>query len=182
MVCNPPYDERPAADPALYRALGNALQKAVPQWRASLLCGNDELAFATGLRASKKYQMFNGALECALIVCDPIAVPGRDPAQPRELSEGAQMVANRLRKNLKKFKSWRAREDITCFRAYDADLPEYAAAIDVYEEDGASAAPSCMCRSTRHRRRFPRTTCAAAATSCWPPRAKYSAFRRSRCR
>ncbi|RAX28984.1 hypothetical protein, partial [Enterococcus sp. HPCN18] len=77
-----------------------------------------------------------GALECALIVCDPIAVPGRDPAQPRELSEGAQMVANRLRKNLKKFKSWRAREDITCFRAYDADLPEYAAAIDVYEEDG----------------------------------------------
>ncbi|MBI0385539.1 hypothetical protein JBE27_57040, partial [Streptomyces albiflaviniger] len=108
----------------------------MPQWRASLLCGNDELAFATGLRAGKKYQMFNGALECALIVCDPIAVPGRDPAQPRELSEGAQMVANRLRKNLKKFKSWRAREDITCFRAYDADLPEYAAAIDVYEEDG----------------------------------------------
>ena len=158
VVCNPPYDERLAADPALYRALGNALQKAVPQWRASLLCGNDELAFATGLRASKKYQMFNGALECALIVCDPIAVPGRDPAQPRELSEGAQMVANRLRKNLKKFKSWRAREDITCFRAYDADLPEYAAAIDVYEEEGAGGVPSCMCRNTRHRRRFPRTT------------------------
>ena len=78
VVCNPPYDERLAADPALYRKLGNALQKAVPQWRASLLCGNDELAFATGLRAGKKYQMFNGALECALIVCDPIAVPGRE--------------------------------------------------------------------------------------------------------
>jgi 23S rRNA (guanine2445-N2)-methyltransferase / 23S rRNA (guanine2069-N7)-methyltransferase len=46
----------------------------------------------------------------ALIVCDPMAPPrGRAP-QPRELSEGAQMVANRLRKNLKKFKSWRARE------------------------------------------------------------------------
>ncbi len=46
------------------------------------------------------------------------------------------MVANRLRKNLKKFKSWRARENVSCFRAYDADLPEYAAAIDVYQEDG----------------------------------------------
>jgi 23S rRNA (guanine2445-N2)-methyltransferase / 23S rRNA (guanine2069-N7)-methyltransferase len=163
VVCNPPYDERLAADPALYRALGTALQKAVPQWRASLLCGNDELAFATGLRASKKYQMFNGALECALIVCDPIAVPGRDPAQPRELSEGAQMVANRLRKNLKKFKSWRAREDITCFRAYDADLPEYAAAIDVYEEDGGKrrtflhvqeyAAPAAIPENDVRRRR-----------------------------
>ncbi|OMP40606.1 hypothetical protein BMR86_00320 [Stenotrophomonas sp. KAs 5-3] len=163
VVCNPPYDERLAADPALYRALGTALQKAVPQWRASLLCGNDELAFATGLRASKKYQMFNGALECALIVCDPIAVPGRDPAQPRELSEGAQMVANRLRKNLKKFKSWRAREHITCFRAYDADLPEYAAAIDVYEEDGGKrrtflhvqeyAAPAAIPENDVRRRR-----------------------------
>ncbi len=137
VVCNPPYDERLAADAALYRRIGDALKRAVPQWRASLLCGNAELAFATGLRARKTYQLFNGAIECALIVCDPIAVPAREgDGQPRALSEGAQMVANRLRKNLKKFKSWRTREDITCFRAYDADLPEYAAAIDVYQEDG----------------------------------------------
>ena len=137
VVCNPPYDERLAADSALYRRLGDALKGAVPQWKASLLCGNAELAFATGLRARKTYQLFNGAIECALIVCDPIAVPQREGAgQPRELSEGAQMVANRLRKNLKKFKNWRAREAVSCFRAYDADLPEYAAAIDVYQEDG----------------------------------------------
>lgn len=136
VVCNPPYDERLAADPALYRRMGDALQKAVPQWRASLLCGDEDLAFATGLRANRRYTLFNGALECSLIICDPVAVPARDPAQVRELSEGAQMVANRLRKNLKKFKSWRTREGVTCFRAYDADLPEYAAAIDVYEEDG----------------------------------------------
>jgi 23S rRNA (guanine2445-N2)-methyltransferase / 23S rRNA (guanine2069-N7)-methyltransferase len=135
VVCNPPYDARLAADPALYRALGDALRRTVPGWRASLLCGDEELARATGLRAAKKYQLFNGALECSLIVCDPIAPPQRDAnAPPRELSDGAQMVANRLRKNLKKLKSWREREDIDCFRAYDADLPEYAAAIDVYTE------------------------------------------------
>jgi len=137
VVCNPPYDERLAADTVLYRRIGDALKRAVPTWRASLLCGSADLAFATGLRAAKKYQMFNGAIECALIVCDPIAVPERENAgQPRELSEGAQMVANRLRKNLKKYKNWLSREGITCFRAYDADLPEYAAAIDVYREDG----------------------------------------------
>jgi 23S rRNA (guanine2445-N2)-methyltransferase / 23S rRNA (guanine2069-N7)-methyltransferase len=182
VVCNPPYDERLAADPALYRALGNALQKAVPQWRASLLCGNDELAFATGLRAGKKYQMFNGALECALIVCDPIAVPGRDPAQPRELSEGAQMVANRLRKNLKKFKSWRARETSPASAPTTPTCRSTRPPSTSTRKTVASAVPSCTCRNTPHRPRFPRTTCAAAATSCWPLRAKCSACRRSRSR
>ena len=136
VVCNPPYDERLAADADLYRALGDALQRAVPQWRASLLCGNADLGYATGLRAAKKYQLFNGAIECALIVCDPVATPAREPREARPLSDGAQMVANRLRKNLKKFKGWRTREGVTCYRAYDADLPEYAAALDVYEEEG----------------------------------------------
>ena len=136
VACNPPYDARLAADPALYRALGDALRRAMPTWRASLLCGDAELAYATGLRAAKKYQLFNGALECVLIVVDPIAPPQRERVEtPVALSEGAQMVANRLRKNLKKLKSWRDREAITCFRAYDADLPEYAAAIDVYATD-----------------------------------------------
>ena len=135
-VCNPPYDARLAADPALYRALGDALAATVPSWRASLLCGDEELAFATGLRARKRYKVFNGALECSLIVADPVMPERREPAAPRALGEGAQMVANRLRKNLRALKSWRAREGVDCFRAYDADLPEYAAAIDVYAEAG----------------------------------------------
>ncbi|BCT91281.1 ribosomal RNA large subunit methyltransferase K/L [Lysobacter helvus] len=135
VVCNPPYDARLAADPALYRALGDALRRTVPQWRGALLCGDDELARATGLRAAKRYQLFNGAIECTLIVCDPVAPPQRAADAPAPvLSEGAQMVANRLRKNLKKLKAWRERENVDCYRAYDADLPEYAAAIDVYTE------------------------------------------------
>ncbi len=36
------------------------------------------------------------------------------------------------RKNLKQLRRWAAREDIECFRVYDADLPEYALAIDLY--------------------------------------------------
>ncbi len=135
VVCNPPYDRRLAADGALYRRLGTALQRAVPAWRASLLCGDADLAHATGLRAAKKYQLFNGALECALIVCDPVRPPQREVA-PRELSEGATMVANRIQRNLRRLKHWRSGEQVSCFRAYDADIPEYAAAIDLYAEDG----------------------------------------------
>ena len=135
VVCNPPYDARLAADPQLYRALGDALKRVAPDWRASLLCGDAELARATGLRAAKKYQMFNGAIECALIVCDPVRPPQREvpvDAPTPALSEGAQMVSNRVRKNLKASKAWRSREGVTCYRVYDADIPEYAAAIDVY--------------------------------------------------
>lgn len=135
LACNPPYDARLQADPALYRALGDAARRLLPDGRASLLCGDAELGRATGLRAAKKYQVFNGALECALLVVDPIAPPAREAPPPKPLSDGAQMVANRIAKTLDKSRRWREREGITCWRAYDADLPEYAAAIDVYTSD-----------------------------------------------
>jgi 23S rRNA (guanine2445-N2)-methyltransferase / 23S rRNA (guanine2069-N7)-methyltransferase len=135
VVCNPPYDQRLAADPALYRELGDALRRAVPGWRASLLCGDDALARATGLRAEKTYALWNGALETTLLVCDPVQPPAREARPPQPLGEGATMVANRLRKNLQKLRKWREKNGISCWRAYDADLPEYAAAIDAYTND-----------------------------------------------
>jgi len=42
------------------------------------------------------------------------------------------MLANRLAKNLKKQQSWADRAGVSCYRLYDADMPEYAFAIDVY--------------------------------------------------
>jgi 23S rRNA (guanine2445-N2)-methyltransferase / 23S rRNA (guanine2069-N7)-methyltransferase len=49
------------------------------------------------------------------------------------LSQGAQMFANRLTKNLKHLSKWIKRDAIDCYRLYDADMPEYAVAVDVYE-------------------------------------------------
>ncbi len=40
--------------------------------------------------------------------------------------------ANRLRKNLKRLGKWARREGLEAYRVYDADLPDYAAAIDLY--------------------------------------------------
>ena len=48
-------------------------------------------------------------------------------------SEGAQSFANRLTKNAKHLNKWLKRENIHCYRLYDADIPEYAVAVDVYE-------------------------------------------------
>ena len=136
VICNPPYDVRLATGSDLYKALGEALKRAVPAWSASLLCGDEALARATGLRGRKLYTLYNGALECALLVCDRIA-PEAD-SEVRELNDGAQMVANRLRKTMKQSRAWRERDGITCWRAYDADIPEYAAAIDVYTDADTS--------------------------------------------
>jgi 23S rRNA (guanine2445-N2)-methyltransferase / 23S rRNA (guanine2069-N7)-methyltransferase len=44
------------------------------------------------------------------------------------------MFSNRLRKNLRHLGKWARREGVTCYRVYDADLPEYAVAADLYEE------------------------------------------------
>jgi len=44
------------------------------------------------------------------------------------------MLANRLRKNLRHLGKWARREGVTCYRVYDADLPEYALAVDLYEK------------------------------------------------
>jgi 23S rRNA (guanine2445-N2)-methyltransferase / 23S rRNA (guanine2069-N7)-methyltransferase len=37
-----------------------------------------------------------------------------------------------VRKNLARLEAWARREDEACFRVYDADMPEYAFAVDLY--------------------------------------------------
>ncbi|SDH19254.1 23S rRNA (guanine2445-N2)-methyltransferase / 23S rRNA (guanine2069-N7)-methyltransferase [Pseudomonas benzenivorans] len=54
------------------------------------------------------------------------------PVEQARLSEGGQMFANRLQKNLKQLGKWARREGIDCYRLYDADMPEYALAVDLY--------------------------------------------------
>jgi len=46
---------------------------------------------------------------------------------------GGDQFENRLRKDLAHLRKWAAREGITSWRVYDADLPEYAVAVDLYE-------------------------------------------------
>ena len=53
----------------------------------------------------------------------------------------SEQFARRLRKVAKQRRKWAQREGVTCYRIYDADLPDYAAAIDLYE--GSSTTPGC---------------------------------------
>lgn len=51
----------------------------------------------------------------------------------------SEQLARRLRKVAKLRRKWAQREGVTCYRVYDADLPDYSAAIDLYE--GSAATP-----------------------------------------
>ena len=48
------------------------------------------------------------------------------------LEPTSDQFAARLRKNARLRRKWAAREDVTCYRAYDADLPDYAVSIDLF--------------------------------------------------
>ena len=45
----------------------------------------------------------------------------------------AEMLANRVRKNAKHLAKWAKRENVTCWRVYDRDIPELPITVDTYE-------------------------------------------------
>ncbi|HET9484359.1 MAG TPA: bifunctional 23S rRNA (guanine(2069)-N(7))-methyltransferase RlmK/23S rRNA (guanine(2445)-N(2))-methyltransferase RlmL, partial [Xanthomonadales bacterium] len=135
VITNPPYGERLGEVEALratYAELGATLKRAFAGWTAAVITSNEALGRAIGLKPERRYQLYNGALECTLLCYDSITAGELVPREQRALTESATALKNRLVKNLRVLKPKLQRAGITCYRAYDADLPEYAAAIDVY--------------------------------------------------
>ena len=136
IATNPPYGKRLGEIEALvgtYETLGERLKTSFAGWQAAVFTGNPELGAHLGLRAHRSNVLFNGPLECRLLLFH-IGGGGRSPERGVGTSPGAVMFANRLRKNLKHLRRWAARENIHCYRVYDSDLPEYAVAVDLYED------------------------------------------------
>ncbi len=146
----------------LYQNLGERLRQACMNWEAAVFTGAPDLGKRMGIRSHKQYAFWNGALPCKLLLIkvqpeqfvtgerrtpeqrererEQVAL-GNEPEAPAvahveqaRLSEGGQMFANRLQKNLKALGKWARREGVDCYRMYDADMPEYALAIDLYHD------------------------------------------------
>ena len=139
VVANPPYGERMGSDsdlPALYARLGTVLRERFLGWRAAVFTGNPDLGKRMGLRAQRTHRLYNGPIECRLlhfqVEPDHFVSNRPRPLDSEERGEGARQLANRLAKNLKALRKWRNSQGISCYRLYDADLPEYAVAVDCY--------------------------------------------------
>jgi 23S rRNA (guanine2445-N2)-methyltransferase / 23S rRNA (guanine2069-N7)-methyltransferase len=146
LVVNPPYGERIGAEsglPALYSELGAVLRDRFQGWQAAILTGNPPLARNLGIYAKRTHKIYNGTIECRLLRFDLTDANVQRPAEEVRADwagrPGAQMFANRLRKNMQRLDAWAAREQIECFRVYDADMPEYAFAIDLYGREDRHA-------------------------------------------
>ncbi|MEY6432110.1 bifunctional 23S rRNA (guanine(2069)-N(7))-methyltransferase RlmK/23S rRNA (guanine(2445)-N(2))-methyltransferase RlmL [Thioalkalicoccus limnaeus] len=140
VVVNPPYGERLGEEselPGLYARLGAHLRKHFDGWHASLLTGQPALGKHMGLRAHRMHSLMNGPIPCRLLhfAVSPDAFVANRPRAlpPEQRGTGAEMLANRLHKNRQALAKWRRREQVHCYRLYDADLPEYALAVDLYE-------------------------------------------------
>lgn len=135
LVVNPPYAERLGEEAeviALYKSLGVTIKQRLPGWRAAVFTGNPKLIPQLGLRWFDSHELNNGALPCKLFNFQLGAQD--DNELPTDISSpGAQMLTNRLRKNLSHLGKWARRNQVSCYRLYDADLPEYAVAIDLYQ-------------------------------------------------
>ena len=167
IVTNPPYGERIGAEsglPELYSELGRTLRERFSGWQAAILTGNPPLARNLGIHAKRTHRVFNGGIECRLLRFElDAASEQRAPEAVRadwSSRPGARMFANRLRKNLERLERWAEREHIECYRLYDADMPEYAFAVDLYGREARHvyvqeyAAPKTVNQeSARERRR-----------------------------
>ncbi|HSN01159.1 MAG TPA: bifunctional 23S rRNA (guanine(2069)-N(7))-methyltransferase RlmK/23S rRNA (guanine(2445)-N(2))-methyltransferase RlmL, partial [Rudaea sp.] len=94
LITNPPYGARMGADEdviALYRLLGEKLKSEFRGWRASVIAADEAHGHALGLRADKRYKLYNGAIECTLLNFE-IAGQDAPKPEPKPLSAGAQMV------------------------------------------------------------------------------------------
>ena len=138
IVTNPPYGERMGNFNELillYTTLGHKLKTLFKGGRAAVISTSQELLSCLRLSLDKSYRLFNGALECQLRVFNLDHESGEQAPQ----TDANQVLvavdfSNRLTKNLKNLEKWANREKISAYRIYDADLPDYNAAIDRYNQ------------------------------------------------
>ncbi|HMA10765.1 MAG TPA: bifunctional 23S rRNA (guanine(2069)-N(7))-methyltransferase RlmK/23S rRNA (guanine(2445)-N(2))-methyltransferase RlmL, partial [Steroidobacteraceae bacterium] len=147
LLCvNPPYGQRITGDEdaaAAHRAIGEALRGPFAAWHGVVLTGMPALGQLIGCEASRVHTVWNGAIECRLLRFAPGERRTRRESRGVVIddttlskSPGAQMFANRLRKNLAHLGKAARRQQVGCWRLYDADMPEYALAVDLYTGAG----------------------------------------------
>jgi 23S rRNA (guanine2445-N2)-methyltransferase / 23S rRNA (guanine2069-N7)-methyltransferase len=157
LAVNPPYGERLGEQRKLehlYAGLGRTVKEHFADWQAAVFTGNPKLASALRLRPRRSFSFYNGPIKCRLLCFNIAPAASRKDLETEagetalgaakrgvqtetssNPSSGPEMLANRLRKNLRTAGRWARREGITCYRLYDADLPEYAFAVDLYHNE-----------------------------------------------
>ena len=161
IVTNPPYGERLGDLPSLiplYSKFSLALKQHYQGWRLAIITSNADLLRALRLSKSKSYKFSNGPLDCEFTLFDltekQVAVSSDAPSL---FFAESSSFGNRLAKNLKQLQKWASKEGLSCYRLYDADIPEYNVAVDWYDGEVVVheyAAPSSVDEQVSQKRLF----------------------------
>lgn len=143
LAVNPPYGERLADNhqlTPLYAQLGALIQQQFHAWRYAVFAADTAPSHALGLERPRRNAFFNGALACTLLTGGRRRAPRNEDEAPAKvetpdaaLTQIADMLRNRLRKNIKEAERWARKNHVQCYRVYDADMPEFSFAVDLYQ-------------------------------------------------
>ena len=142
VISNPPYGKRLQGAPdlgQLYSDLGESVRRLAPA-RLAIISANPDQLHRLKLKRISRKDVRNGPLECLFAIFETAleAEIGKAKVESSEtIDETALPLRNRLAKNSKHLQRWAARNGITCYRLYDADLPEFAFALDRYQSEVA---------------------------------------------
>jgi len=144
ITINPPYGERLGEIEnlrSLYRSIGDIMKERFQGWKMSMITSSPELSKSTGLKAEKINTIYNGSIKCILAnfsinILKEIKT-GTNVQLIKTMEERFEPAVigfiNRLNKRRKHLAKWAKRKGVSCYRVYDADLPDYNVAIDTYE-------------------------------------------------
>ena len=161
VVVNPPYGERLEDESTIgvfYSKLGRSMRRKAPNWDLALFTGNPSLFHRTGLSRQVILECRNGDIDCKLFksTLPPLAKVSKQSdvsehkkenptqtisaenvwqqAQARtESVAGVDQFRGRLKKNIRSLGGWTKSASVSNYRIYDADLPDFAFALDVYK-------------------------------------------------
>jgi 23S rRNA (guanine2445-N2)-methyltransferase / 23S rRNA (guanine2069-N7)-methyltransferase len=156
VICNPPYGQRLQAEHGLaelYADLGAAVRRMAPA-RLAIISANPDLLHRLQLNRLARKDVRNGPIEClfaqfatvatvATVAADDASEASRavvleSPVRlvSKEVDDPAAVpLRNRLQKNAKHLQRWARRSEVSCYRVYDADLPEFSFSLDRYQSD-----------------------------------------------
>ncbi|MBR3327304.1 MAG: bifunctional 23S rRNA (guanine(2069)-N(7))-methyltransferase RlmK/23S rRNA (guanine(2445)-N(2))-methyltransferase RlmL [Atopobiaceae bacterium] len=146
LVTNPPYGERLLAKrdlPMAYEALATAVNALPAHSRAAVITPDAGIDSSLGRLPHAQLDCFNGPIATSIRVydvddpsatCEVVSLGGTQHTVPIADKNSVQFAA-RLRKVAKERARWARKEDIWCYRVYDADLPDYAFSVDVYGDE-----------------------------------------------
>ena len=162
LVANPPYGERLLAQedlPQVYSALAAAIDAVPKSWQVALITPDAGIDSALGRTPHTTLACYNGPLEAWVRLY--AAKDGRKTLHVMSLSgvshevsvaeDNSAQFGARLRKAAKERVRTARRQNVSCYRVYDADLPDYALSVDLYETADGGDAATYACVKEYHR-------------------------------